>query len=193
VNGSKAVYKGLGKTTINGVEQSGYAFILTVIDGKNSTNPSGVDKIRMKIYNKNTMAVIYDNQMGASETADPTTAVDLPKDDGSDIVVVSGSATSANNDITRSAQMESVPETSLFNVKAFPNPSGNEFNVYLEGANNETVSLTLYDALGRQIKKFEKEGGNIPIHFGRDLKGGIYILEVRQGDNHKTVKLIKQN
>ena len=80
-----------------------------------------------------------------------------------------------------------------FNVKAFPNPSGDEFNVYLEGANNETVSLTLYDALGRQIKKFEKESGNIPIHFGRELKGGMYILEVRQGENHKSIKLVKQN
>jgi hypothetical protein len=80
-----------------------------------------------------------------------------------------------------------------FDVKAFPNPSGDEFNVYLEGANNEKVSLTVYDALGREIRKFEKESGNIPIHFGRDLKGGIYILEVKQGSNRKTIKLIKQN
>jgi hypothetical protein len=47
--------------------------------------------------------------------------------------------------------------------------------------------------MGREVKKFEKESANIPVIFGRELKGGIYIVEVRQGDNHKTVKLIKQN
>jgi hypothetical protein len=104
------------------------------------------------------------------------------------------------NTTTTSAQTPEVikskpspAEVLPFNVKAFPNPSGDEFNIYLEGANDETVSLVLYDALGRQVKKFEKEGGNIPIHFGRELKGGIYILEVRQGENRKTIKLVKQN
>jgi len=101
--------------------------------------------------------------------------------------------TSINSGITRSTQTESIPGVLPFNAKAFPNPSGDEFNIYLEGASNETVSLTVYDALGRQVKKFEKEGGNIPIHFGRDLKGGIYILEVKQGENRRTIKLVKQN
>ena len=31
-----------------------------------------------------------------------------------------------------------------------------------------------------------------PIHFGADLKVGAYIVEVRQGENKKTLKLIKQ-
>ena len=102
--------------------------------------------------------------------------------------------TSTDNSITRAGSMEVVtPEVRPFNVKAFPNPSQNEFNVYLEGATDESVSMTLYDAMGRKVKQFEKQGGNIPIHFGRDLKGGIYILEVRQGTNRKTIRLIKQN
>ncbi|HEX6846101.1 MAG TPA: T9SS type A sorting domain-containing protein, partial [Chitinophagaceae bacterium] len=102
--------------------------------------------------------------------------------------------TKIDNTITAKAgEMESVPEVLSFNVKAFPNPTQTEFNVYLEGATDESVSLIVYDALGRKIKQFEKQGGNIPIHFGRDLKGGIYILEVRQGKNSKTVRLIKQN
>jgi hypothetical protein len=39
---------------------------------------------------------------------------------------------------------------------------------------------------------FEKESGNIPIHFGADLKVGAYVVEVRQGINRKTIKLVKQ-
>ena len=39
---------------------------------------------------------------------------------------------------------------------------------------------------------FEKESGNIPIRFGADLKVGVYVVEVRQGENRKTIKLVKQ-
>ena len=45
---------------------------------------------------------------------------------------------------------------------------------------------------GRQVKMFEKQSGNIPIRFGMDLKVGVYVVEVRQGDNRKTLKLVKQ-
>ena len=57
VNGAKAQFKGLGKMTNGLVEQSGIAFIMTVIDGDAPTG-GGVDKIRMKIYNKNSGQVI---------------------------------------------------------------------------------------------------------------------------------------
>lgn len=35
----------------------------------------GADRIRIKIFNKNTSRVIYDNQPGASDAADPLTVV----------------------------------------------------------------------------------------------------------------------
>ena len=190
VNGSKAIYKGLGKTTTNGIEQSGLAFIMTVIDGKNETTPDGVDLIRMKIYNKNTGAIIYDNQMGDPETADPTTAVDSPQDDGSDIVVVSTPA-APSTDLTHNAQME-VPPGLTFNVKAFPNPTEHQFTLYLEGASDEKVAIVVYDAIGRQVKKIERGDASGAIRFGEDLKVGVYVVEVRQGENRKTLKLVKQ-
>jgi hypothetical protein len=70
ISGAKAMYKGFGK--VNG--DAGYSFILTVIDGQ-ATNGGGVDKFRMKIWNKNTGAIVYDNQMGAPDNADPVTPV----------------------------------------------------------------------------------------------------------------------
>ena len=36
----------------------------------------GTDKFRLKIADKTTGGVIYDNQIGASDTADPTTSID---------------------------------------------------------------------------------------------------------------------
>jgi hypothetical protein len=59
VAGDRAQYKGDG--TINGV--AGYGFLLTAIDG-NHTAGGGPDKFRIKITNKSTGAVVYDNQAG---------------------------------------------------------------------------------------------------------------------------------
>jgi N-acetylneuraminic acid mutarotase len=71
VGGPKAQYKGSG--TING--SGDYGFMLTSIDGQ-INGGGGTDKFRIKIYDKITNVVIYDNQIGASDTSDPTTVID---------------------------------------------------------------------------------------------------------------------
>jgi hypothetical protein len=67
IAGSKAQYKGSGM--INGTGD--YFFMLTAIDGS-------PDKFRIKVWDKTSLDVIYDNQVNAldtSDTADPTTAL----------------------------------------------------------------------------------------------------------------------
>jgi hypothetical protein len=76
--GNRAQFQGFGK--VNGA--SGYDFILTVVDG-DANGGDGVDKFRLKIWNKNTGVIVFDNQMGASDAADPTAAIGL----GSSIVI----------------------------------------------------------------------------------------------------------
>jgi hypothetical protein len=66
IDKARAQFKGFGK--INGV--SGYDFIVTVIDGS-LPGGDGVDKFRIKIWEKVTGVIVYDNQLGASDTADP--------------------------------------------------------------------------------------------------------------------------
>jgi len=78
ISGARAQYRGAGK--VNG--NAGYAFILTVIDGQ-ATGGGGVDRFRMKIWNKTTGTVVYDTQLGASDNADPMTPVST----GSGIVI----------------------------------------------------------------------------------------------------------
>lgn len=71
VSGPKAQYKGFG--TVNGA--GNYAFILTATDGDVSGG-HGIDQFRLKVYDHNQgNAVIYDNQLGAPDNADPTTAL----------------------------------------------------------------------------------------------------------------------
>jgi hypothetical protein len=70
VTGHKAQYKGSG--TINGSEN--YGFMLTAIDGQISGG-GGSDKFRIKIWEKATGNKIYDNQLEAADSADPTTVI----------------------------------------------------------------------------------------------------------------------
>ena len=65
VAGAKAQYKGSG--TVNG--SGDYGFLITVTDGHFNGN-NGVDKYRIKIWNKSTNATLYDNVMGASSDID---------------------------------------------------------------------------------------------------------------------------
>jgi PKD repeat protein len=74
---ARAQYKGSG--TINGA--GNFGFMLTAIDG-DVTGGGGVDKFRIKIWDTSTCdstgsncTVIYDNQLGATDTAEPTTAI----------------------------------------------------------------------------------------------------------------------
>jgi PKD repeat protein len=62
VKGAKAQYTGAG--TVNGA--AGYGFWLSAIDG-------APDRFRIRIWNLASGTVVYDNQGGASDTADPTT------------------------------------------------------------------------------------------------------------------------
>jgi PKD repeat protein len=66
VAGMKALYKGSG--TINGAGD--YAFRVWAIDGKDASQP---DRFRIKIWNKTGGTVVYDNQTGGADDADPTT------------------------------------------------------------------------------------------------------------------------
>jgi hypothetical protein len=74
VAGTRAQYKGAG--TINGV-LGNFGFLLTAIDGQ-ITGGGGTDKFRIKIWEKIGDIdgdIVYDNQMGATDTDDPTTAI----------------------------------------------------------------------------------------------------------------------
>ena len=62
--GQRAQVKGSG--TINGT--GSYGFLLTAVDGSNDT-------FRIKIWDKSSNAVVYDNQVGGADDAEPTTTL----------------------------------------------------------------------------------------------------------------------
>lgn len=70
VAGARAQFKGSG--TISGAGD--YGFMLTAIDGQ-VNGGGGVDRFRIKIWDKATGAIVYDNQMTTDDNAAPTTSL----------------------------------------------------------------------------------------------------------------------
>jgi Ig-like domain CHU_C associated/Secretion system C-terminal sorting domain len=79
----------------------------------------------------------------------------------------------------------------MFQVKVIPNPTENQFTLFVENGNNEKIVVIVYDVLGRIVKHIENSEGQL-IRFGEDLKLGSYMAIVRQGNNTRTIKLVKQ-
>ena len=178
INGAKAQFTGTGKI-IGG--QSGIGFLMTVIDG--ALDGTGIDKIRMKIFNRNTGYIYYDNQPGASEVADPVTAVGTNSS-----IVIQGL------DQLTSARSEQQTKENLpikFGLDAYPNPSSNYFILHLNSSDHKTkMQLQVYDQVGKLVENRDVTSSYL-IRMGENYKAGVYFVRLTQGDKHSEVKLIK--
>jgi hypothetical protein len=121
VAGSKAMFKGVG--TINGA--GSYYFMLSAIDGS-------PDKFRIKIWDKTTGVVIYDNQLGAPDNSDPSTSI------------VGGSI------VVHDAKSKSMMAAE-FGVKAYPNPFTDHVYFDLQLMTDSKVRLEIYTIEGSKL------------------------------------------
>jgi len=183
ISNSMAQFKGTGKI-IGG--QSGIGFTMTVTDGQ--LDGSGADKIRMKIYNKNTKEIYYDNQPGASDAALPTQEVGA-----NSTVVISGnnsSLTSASSNQKADIEIKALEASAALEVIAFPNPSKNNFTVKVNAKANERITMQVIDIQGRIIET-KTLAANQTISFGQLYKPGAYYVKIIQGKKYKNIKLVK--
>ena len=179
ISGAKAQFKGTGKI-VGG--QSGINFIATVIDG--DIDGTGVDKLRMKIYNKNTGEVYYDNQPGSGDADDPSTKVGA-----NSLITISSNI--GNPITTRTPADAQIPAPNSLDVNAFPNPSGSNFTVKVRSTNrNEKINLQVIDAYGRIIETRSVSSSG-DIIFGQLYRPGVYYIRVIQGKQFKELKLVK--
>jgi len=77
-------------------------------------------------------------------------------------------------------------------VQVFPNPSRAEFTLNLQSASKEKVSIVVADMFGKKL--YQTSGSTTQRYtLGRDFKPGVYIVQVIQGKEIQTLKLIKGN
>jgi hypothetical protein len=84
------------------------------------------------------------------------------------------------------------PEHSTF-VRVYPNPSTSNFTVNIESFNSKgNISVRIIDIAGRVVETRSNLAGSQTIKIGSNLKAGLYVAEIRQGSESKTIKLLKQ-
>jgi len=81
----------------------------------------------------------------------------------------------------------------VFEVKAYPNPFANNFKLELNTSSENNVSLKVYDMIGRQIDIREASVTDITnLEIGDQYPSGVYNVIVTQGDQLKTLRIIKR-
>ncbi len=76
-------------------------------------------------------------------------------------------------------------------VRVLPNPSQNYFQVNLASNGKGAMQLRVSDMQGRVVENRKIEGMMQQIKLGEHWSNGNYILQVIQGDEMKTIQLIK--
>ncbi len=83
-----------------------------------------------------------------------------------------------------------LPPSESMEVNIFPNPSVNDFKLQVITAGHEEINVRVLDAQGRLFKQLTVMPYQT-INLGAELKAGAYMIEVRQGKNVKTTRVIK--
>jgi len=74
---------------------------------------------------------------------------------------------------------------------AYPNPFNNDVKMELRSTSESQASLRIIDLQGRVLMENKQVKPNEVFTMGGELKTGIYIIDVIQGDFRKTLRLVK--
>jgi len=80
--------------------------------------------------------------------------------------------------------------TGSFEVNIFPNPTKSIFKLQLSSTSREIFTIKVLDVQGRLIKSLVVLASEIN-NIGDDLKSGVYMFEITQGKEKKTVRGVK--
>ena len=78
-------------------------------------------------------------------------------------------------------------------VRLFPNPAGDQLTVKLDSELNGTVSLRLFDATGGETWNAKMRGGRWTLEIPTNgLPAGLYLLELRNGEDRATYRIVRE-
>jgi hypothetical protein len=174
ISGPSTQYKGSG--TINGA--SGYDFMLTGWDGQ-IAGGGGVDKFRIKITNHASSAVVYDNQLGAPDTADASTALAGGSIEIHNTKNVMTARAGGETDLGLPVDFALAPNA--------PNPFSRSTLIRFELAERSRVTIRVFDVSGRQVASLadgDWQAGSHAITWSPEARGtagdraGMYFVRM---------------
>jgi hypothetical protein len=75
-------------------------------------------------------------------------------------------------------------------VSVYPNPTTSSFKVKVKAVSAEKLHIKLMDLAGRMFKVYQIMPGE-ELNFGNELKAGVYMIEVTQGNLKSVERLMK--
>jgi archaellum component FlaG (FlaF/FlaG flagellin family) len=80
-------------------------------------------------------------------------------------------------------------------VSLYPNPTANAFKLLIKnskasGLSSNQAIVKVIDIQGRMMKSFQANTNQV-IAIGNELKPGVYMVEVRLGEEVKTIRAVK--
>ncbi len=86
-----------------------------------------------------------------------------------------------------------VQTKTVFDAAGYPNPFAENFHIEVVTPEKETVAVKIYDMAGRLLESSEIETSEIKsVNLGTRYPSGVYNVIVSQGDNVKTLRMIKR-
>lgn len=172
ITGKKARFKGSG--TING--KGNYGFIITVTD-------DCPDKFRIKIWNNATGKIVYDNQIGSPDNANPNT-------------VIGGGSIVIHNTESKSVvitEITSVAEELIITV--YPNPFTERLHFGFVSPANVNARIDLFDMNGRLVKTIFEQQVEANQYYEAEFKpetiiSAFYMYRITLGDLVQNGKII---
>lgn len=78
-------------------------------------------------------------------------------------------------------------------IKVLSNPSPSYFDIQIRGEAGNNIRITVYDNMGRVIETKSSLPSNQTVRLGSFYNSGTYLVEIVQGTQKQTVKLVKTN
>ena len=108
------------------------------------------------------------------------------------MVTILDEGTLSSARLTTGVEIETLSEeetTSQFDVMAYPNPSSSDFMIEIISTDDVPAEARVFNSAGQVIYNIRPINNSLRV--GQEWNAGIYIVEVVQGLNRKTIKLIK--
>jgi uncharacterized protein (TIGR02145 family) len=96
---------------------------------------------------------------------------------------------------TKMSQPITTSNNNSFEVSLYPNPTANAFKLLIKnskasGLSTNNAIVKVIDIQGRMIKSFTTNTNQVTA-IGNELKAGVYMVELRLGDEVRTIRAVK--